>query len=321
MIEEGMMWTIFIILVAFLLVLYLGVLNRKKEDICMKKACALSAFWISTGILFGILVLMAFGTHSAIEYYTVYAVELTLSVDNLFVFIIIFAYFKVPSEYQHKALFYGIVGALLFRFLFILVGAELLDRFEFMLYVFGAILIFTAVKTVTKKENKGEGSFDRNIVVRGCRRIMKVTDEYDGDRFFTVKNGVRMATPLFLTVLVLEATDIVFAFDSVPAALAISHDRFIVFSSIAFAVLGLRSIYFALRGAVSSLAYLKYGLGVILTFIGLKMMLSHTYHPMNPFYDMNPLYSLVFIIVTLTVTVVLSVIISKRKKSIDGHDD
>jgi len=307
MIEDDMMWIIFIILVVALLILDLVVINRKNEDMSMRKAGVLSAFWIGVGLSFGVLVLFVYGTDVAVEYYAAYLVEKMMSVDNLFVFIIIFAYFQVPKEYQHKALFYGIIGALVFRLLFIVAGVQLLERFDFMMYIFGAVLILTAIRTVMKKDSE-KGSFDRNLIVRGCRKIMKVSDEYDGDRFFTVKKGVKMATPLLLTVIVIELTDIVFAFDSIPAVLAITTNTFIVYSSNVFAILGLRALYFALRGAVSSLTYLKYGLGAILAFIGIKMLLSH-HHPIPV-----PV-SLLVIISLLTVTVTLSVAISKRKRA------
>ena len=308
MIDESTMWIIFIVLVASLLILDLGIINRKKEDVPLKKAVALSAFWISVGLLFGILVYLSSDmcVDRTVTYYAAYTIELMMSVDNLFVFIIVFAYFKVPNEYQHKALFYGIIGAMAFRLLFILAGIELLHRFDFMIYVFGIVLIFTAIRTVVKKD-ADSASLEKNLVVRGCRKIMKVSDEYDGDRFFTVKNGVKMATPLLLCVMVLEMTDLIFAFDSIPAVLSITQDRFIVYASNVFAILGLRSIYFALRGAVSKLAYLKYGLGAILAFIGTKMLLSEHY-------NVPVLVSLLVIISILTVTVILSLAIAKRKE-------
>ena len=317
MIDENSMWIIFIVLVVSLLILDLGVINRKHKDLSMKKACALSAFWISVGLAFGILVYIAYDAGTAVEYYAAYVVEEMMSVDNLFVFIIIFTYFKVPSEYQHKALFLGIIGALVFRLLFIIAGVELLTRFDFMMCIFGAILIFTAIKTVWKKEG-GEDSFDKNIIVRGCKRFMKVSDEYDGDKFFTVKNGVKMATPLLLTVIVLELTDLVFAFDSIPAVLAITQHTFIVYSSNVFAILGLRSIYFALRGAVSSLAYLKYGLGAILAFIGSKMLISYYCHLNHTESPITVVMSLAVIISVLAVTVILSVMVARRKKNAEG---
>ena len=306
MVDDSMLWTILIVVVASLLIFDLCVLNRKKGDMSFKRAVLFSAFFISAGLLFGVFIFLQ-GSHSAAEYYAGYAIELMMSIDNLFVFIIIFAYFRVPNEYQHKALFYGIIGAIIFRMIFIFAGVQLLDRFDFMMYIFGIILIFTAVRTVLKKENK-DGNMDKNLVVRGCRKVMKVTDEYDGAKFFTRRNGILMATPLFVTVLVLEATDIVFAFDSIPAVLAITTDMYIVCASNMFAILGLRSLYFALRGAISSLEYLKYGLGAILMFIGMKMLLSQHYH-------IDVLISLAVIIIILSVTVVLSILLSKKKRN------
>lgn len=306
MIEEGAMWLIFIVLVASLLILDLFVLNRKSRAMSMKRAAALSAFWISVGSAFGLFIFFATGDADlTVKYYAGYVIEEMMSIDNLFVFIIIFAYFRVPDEYQHKALFFGIVGALTFRILFILAGIELLNRFDIMIYIFGAVLIFTAVKTVMKREN-GKASAEENFFVRLCRRFMKVSDEYDGDRLFTRKDGIRIATPLLLTVIVLEMTDIIFAFDSIPAVLAITTDTFIVYSSNVFAILGLRSIYFVLRNALSRLAYLKYGLGAILAFVGMKMLLSDVYH-------IDVIVSLAVILAIIAVTVLLSVTLSKER--------
>jgi len=309
MINDSTIWIIFFVLVIFLLILDLGVINRKKEEVSFRKASALSAFWISMGLMFGVLIYIAadMDFEHALHYYTAYAVELTMSVDNLFVFIIVFAYFRVPHAYQHKALFYGIVGAMAFRLIFIMAGIQLLDRFDFMIYVFGIVLILTAIRTVTKKDGDVT-SMEKNIFVRGFRRIIKVSDDFDEDRFFTVKNGVRMATPLLLCVIVLEMTDVMFAFDSVPAVLAITTDTLIVYSSNVFAILGLRSIYFALRGAVSKLAYLKYGLGAILLFIGVKMIL-------NEEFPLSPLVSLSVILFILAVTVIISVTLVKKKEA------
>jgi len=305
MVDDETIWIIFLVLVALLLILDLGVINRKKEDVSMRKALALSVFWISVGLSFGLVIYLAYDMSHAIEYYAAYAIEETMSVDNLFVFIVIFTYFRVPNEYQHKALFYGIVGAMVFRGLFIMAGIRLLEEFDFMMYIFGAILIITAIRTVAKKDG-GEEALNRNIFVRACKRFMKVSDEYDGDRFFTMKNGIKMATPLLVVVIVLELTDIMFALDSVPAVLAVSTVPIIVYSSNIFAILGLRSIYFALRGAIASLSYLKYGLGVILAFVGIKMILSEHYHISVPI-------SLAVILITLTVTVLLSITLSKKK--------
>ena len=305
MIAEDTLWLIFIVLAASLFVLDLCVFNRKNEEITTKKAVVLSAFWISAGLLFGLLILFARGAESATEYYAGYIIELMMSVDNLFVFIIVFTYFGVPYKYQHKALFLGILGAIFFRLLFIFAGVQLLENFSFMAYVFGALLIITAVRTMMKKE--GGTSMEKNIFVRACKKFMKVSDEYDGGKFFTRKNGVRMATPLLITVIVLELTDIMFAIDSIPAILAITRDMFIVYTSNVFAILGLRSMYFAIRGGLSSLVYLKYGLGAILVFVGTKMLISQYYH-------LPVIISLTVILMILTVTAVLSVIMTKSKK-------
>jgi len=311
MINDSIMWTLLLVIVVSLLILDLFVFNRKKEDMSMKKAVCLSAFFISVGLLFGVVIFLE-GSHSATEYYTGYVIELMLSVDNLFVFIIIFAYFQVPREYQHKALFYGIIGAIVFRVIFIFAGVQLLERFDAMTYIFGAILLFTAYKTITKKDDPNQ-SLENNLVVRFCRRFMKVSDDYDGDRFFTKKNGIRMVTPLFVVVLVIEFTDLVFAVDSIPAVLAITTDMFIVCASNMFAIIGLRSLYFTLRGAVSSLEYLKYGLGIILAFVAMKMIFDLKS-------IMDPLHSLAIIMTILSATVVASLLLSKRKREREDGD-
>jgi len=306
MLDERGMWIFFIVLVAVLFFFDFFVLNRKKEKISVKKAVGLSVFWIAVGLLFGVVIFFVHDPDMAVTYYTAYAIEKMMSVDNLFVFMIIFSYFCVPDEYQHKALFAGILGAVVLRFLFIFVGVQLIDRFSFMMYVFGIILIVTAIRTVMKKES-GDVSMEGNIFVRFCRRFMNVSDTYDGGKFFTRKNGIRMATPLLMTVIVLEFSDIVFALDSIPAVLAISRDTFIIYSSNVFAILGLRSLYFALKGALSSLAYLKYGLGAILVFVGMKMLLSDIY-------DVEPLVSLAIILLIIVLTVMASVLLTRKEK-------
>jgi tellurite resistance protein TerC len=309
MLDENGMWIFFAVLVAVLFFFDFFVFNHRPEKICMKKAIGLSVFWIAVGLLFGVAVYLVYDPHMATTYYTAYVIEKMMSVDNLFVFIVIFSYFCVPEEYQHKALFMGVLGAVFFRLLFIFAGVQLIERFGFMMYVFAIILILTAIRTVTKDESEEACHMDRNLFVRFCRRFMKVSDTYDGGRFFTRKNGIRMATPLLMAVIVLEMTDILFAMDSIPAVLAITTNTFIIYSSNVFAILGLRSLYFALRGALSSLAYLKYGLGAILVFVGVKMILSAsgTYH-------FVPLHSLVIIMSVITFTVLISVMLTRKER-------
>jgi tellurite resistance protein TerC len=305
---DSNMWILFAVLVTVLFILDFFVFNRKNEHVTVKKAASLSIFWIAAGLLFGVVVLFAYDTSTMVDYYAAYAIEKMMSVDNLFVFIIIFSYFAVPDEYQHKALFAGILGAVIFRLLFIFAGVQLIENFTPIMYVFGIILILTAIKTVMKKESTDSNTMDRNLYVRFFKRFIKVSDEYDGSKFLTRKNGVLMATPLLMTVLVLEMTDIVFAIDSIPAVLAITTNTFVIYSSNVFAILGLRSLYFALRGALGSLAYLKYGLGAILVFVGIKMILS-----VSDIHHFEPWQSLCIILTILAVTIILSVMMSRKK--------
>jgi tellurite resistance protein TerC len=305
MLDSTVMWSAFIILVAFLLVLDLGVLNRGSEQISTRKAIILSAFWISIGLSFSIFSYVEMGPDKTMEYLAAYVVEEAMSVDNLFVFILIFSYFNIPDNYQHKALFYGIIGALFFRAIFIFAGVGLLTRFHFILYIFGALLLYAAIKTMTKRPKANKA----NSVVVWVSKHVRSSDHLDGDRFFTTVNGVRMATPLLLCVIAIEFTDIVFALDSIPAVLAISTDTFIVYTSNIFAILGLRSLYFVIRGSLDSLAYLKYGLGIILAFVGVKMIVSD-------FVQIDVLSSLAFIGVVLLVTVVVSIAASRRQARI-----
>ena len=311
--ENIWMWAGFLALVAVLLLMDLGLFNRGNKHITLKKALALSAFWIGIGLAFGVFVHFFVDGASSTEYYAAYIVEKMMSVDNIFIFIVIFSYFKIPEDSQHKALFYGIIGAIVFRALFIFAGAELLHQFEWMMYIFGALLIYLAIKTVLKKE-KSDDKVAENFLVRFFRRFMKVTDECEDDKVFTVKDGVKMATPLFLAIIALESTDILFAIDSIPAVLAISTDTFIVYTSNIFAILGLRSLYFALRGGINALSYLKYGLGAILAFVGIKMLAGAAKIDSPIFNDV--LYSLIIILSILAITVVVSLYANKRNKEL-----
>ncbi|MDR0309785.1 MAG: TerC family protein [Candidatus Methanoplasma sp.] len=302
MIESTVMWAIFFAVVIVMLAIDLGVFNRGSKHISVKKALIMSAVWIAVALVFGLFILFEMGTASATEYYTAYVVEKMLSVDNLFVFIIIFGYFCIPDEYQHKALFYGIIGAVAFRALFIVAGVELLDRFDWMMYIFGAILIYTAFKTVMQRKEKEK---ENKLAARMNKRF-NVHPHFDGDKLFTVQNGIRMVTPMFICIIVIELSDIMFAFDSIPAVLSITTDTFIVYTSNIFAIIGLRSLFFALKGSLEHMEYLKYGLGAILAFIGVKMLISQYYH-------VDVAYSLAFILSVLAVTVVLSIHTRKKK--------
>lgn len=267
-------WVLFNVFVLALLLFDLGVLRRKSHDVKIKEALGWSAFWISLALVFCGGVWHYNGKQSALEFMTGYLVEYSLSVDNIFVFILIFAYFKVLPEYRHKVLFWGIMGALVMRAVMIYAGVALIHRFEWIVYVFGAFLLFTGIKMAFHQdEDLHPGD---NPVVKLFKKIMPVTPEYHGNHFFILKEGKRYATPLFIVLLVIETSDLIFAVDSIPAIIGISRDPFIVYTSNVFAILGLRSLYFALAGIMGLFHYLKYALAFILSFVGVKMLVSHT---------------------------------------------
>ena len=305
MVESFTDWVLFFLLILVLLSLDLFVFNKKKEAVPLRKALLLTAFWISLALAFGILVYFKMGAVSATEYYTAYVIEEALSIDNMFVFLLIFQAFAIPDEYQHEALFYGIVGAMVFRLLFIFAGSGLLHRFDFMMYFFGALLIFIAIRTMVKKDAIKDPK--DNVLMRFATRHMRTTDGMEDGRIFVRRNGLLYATPIFLAILALEFTDIMFAIDSVPAVLAVTSDPFIAYTSNIFAILGLRSLYFALKGVISKFSYFKYGIGVILAFVGVKMIAAGT-HPIPI------LFSLSFILSVLIITIVASLIINRHRK-------
>ncbi|AGN25631.1 tellurium resistance protein TerC [Candidatus Methanomassiliicoccus intestinalis] len=300
------MWIAFAVIVVVLLALDLGVFNRKSHVIGVKEALIMSAFWIGIALAFNAVIFWQMGSQSGLEYTAAYVMEKALSVDNLFVFIIIFAFFGITPEYQHKILFYGIIGALVFRAIFIFAGVTLVEKFDWLLYIFGIFLLITAVKLAVQKDQKVDP--DKNIVVRGFKKIMPVSTDSQGGKFFVRNAGVLAATPLFLALLVIETTDIVFAVDSIPAVMGITTDMFVVYTSNVFAILGLRSLYFALAGIMSAMYYLKYGLAVILGFVGIKMLLPiWGYH-------VDVLVSLGVILVVLLVAIIASVIRNRHLK-------
>lgn len=306
-------WIIFIVTFAAMLILDLGVFNRKAHIIRPREALLQMAFFISVAIAFNAGIYIYMGHGPGLEFTTGYLMELMLSVDNLFVIILIFSSFCIPRKFQHKVLFYGIIGALVFRLAFILVGVTLVERFEWVLYIFGAFLIFTAIKMVVGKEKENVDP-NHNLMVRFFRRFLKVTKDYHEDKFFVRHdNGkgkmVLWATPMFIALLVIESTDIVFAVDSIPAILGITTSSFIVFSSNAFAVLGLRSMYFALSHIMTLFCYLKYGLAAILGFVGAKM-LAGIFH-----YHVPVLTSLFVIVAILVVAMTASWIKTRRTKA------
>jgi tellurite resistance protein TerC len=270
-------WLGFTAVVAALLILDLGVLNRRSHILSFKEAMSWSLGLIAFALLFGLFILWREGTQPALEYYTGYLIELSLSVDNLFVFILIFSYFGVPAEAQPKVLKWGILGAIVMRFIMIALGALLLERFDWIIYLFGAILILTGVRMFSQKEERLEP--EKNPVVRLARRFLPFTHAYDGVNFFVrTPTGRLFATPLFLVLLVVEWSDLVFAIDSIPAIFAVTRDPFLVYSSNVFAILGLRALFFVLASMMDKFVYLKPGVALILVFVGLKMTFSYWLH-------------------------------------------
>ena len=279
-IASPLLWTTFLTICGVLLILDLAVLNRGSKVISAKAAIRNTLFFVAMGGLFAAYLAWEFGSGPALEFVTGYVIEYALSVDNLFVFLVIFTYFAVPAEHQHRVLFWGILGAILLRGVFIVAGAALLTKFAWMIFVFGAFLVYTGVKLLFT----GDESIDpsKNPLLLLCQRFLPVTSEYHGARFFVRQTGENLgklvATPLFLVLVVVDVIDVVFAVDSIPAIFAVTRDPFIVFSSNIFAVLGLRSLYFLLADLMGKFHYLKYGLGLVLAFVGLKMLLSEWWH-------------------------------------------
>lgn len=265
-------WAVFVIVTAAALVVDLGVFHRKAHTVSTKEALLESAAWISVSLIFNLWVRFALGPQAGLEFLTGYVVEKSLSVDNIFVFLVIFEAFRVPAKSQHRVLFLGVLGALVMRAAFVLVGVELLQAFHAVLYVFGALLLLTGLRMFLPIERTRHP--ERNWLVRAARGIMPVINDYDGERFLVKRSGKWSATPLFLALVAVEAMDIIFAVDSVPAVLAITRNTFIVYSSNVFAILGLRALYFALAGVLPRFRFLHQGLAAILVFVGAKMTLS-----------------------------------------------
>ena len=268
-------WIIFTVFVLGMLVLDLGVFHRNARVVTKKEAALWSLVWILLALTFNAGIYYFSGPERALEFLTGYLIEYSLSVDNIFVFIMIFSYFAVPETYRHRVLFWGILGALLMRGLFIAVGATLLQHFHWIIYIFGAFLVFTGIKMLLKEETAVHP--EDNPVIKLLRRLMPITEQYEGQRFFVRRQGQWFATPLLVVLLTVESTDVIFAVDSVPAIFAVTTDPFIVYTSNVFAMLGLRALYFLLAGVMSLFCYLHYGLGSVLGFVGIKMMLADVY--------------------------------------------
>ncbi|HKW46172.1 MAG TPA: TerC family protein, partial [Gemmatimonadaceae bacterium] len=298
-------WVVFIVFVLAMLALDLGVFHREEHVVRPKEAAIWVAVWVGLALIFAGGLYAIYGHHVALTFLTGYVIEESLSIDNIFVMVLIFEYFRVPASCQHRVLFYGILGALVMRGLFIGLGTVLLARFHWVIYVFGAMLIVTGIRMALKQDEEFEG--EKNPVVRAARKILPLTPEFHGKHFFILENGKRLATPLFLVLILVEVTDLVFAIDSIPAIFGVTRDPFIVFTSNIFAILGLRSLYFLLAAVVDRFYLLKYGIATILTLVGAKMIGEQWFH-------IDVLWSLVVILGVLAISIGASLIWPQRDK-------
>jgi tellurite resistance protein TerC len=301
--ESAILWASFSLFVIGMLALDLGVFHRKTHVVSVKEALTWTAVWITLAMLFNLFVYHFFDKEKALEFFTAYLVEKSLSIDNIFVMIMIFSYFSVPDSYQHKVLFWGIFGALVMRVIFIFAGIELIHKFHWLIYIFGGFLVVTGIRIVSTGDKPIEP--DKNPMVKLVRKIFPVTDSFEGNNFFVRRDHKIWATPLFIVVVLIEATDLIFAVDSIPAIIAISDDVFIVYTSNVFAILGLRSLYFALAGIEKYFMYLKFGLAAILLFVGVKMCITD-------FYKIPVEISLIVICFLLAISMIASVIVKQK---------
>jgi tellurite resistance protein TerC len=308
--DQIWLWVGFNVFVLAMLALDLGVFHRKAHVVSLRESITWTVVWVTLALLFNGGVWHFYGSQKALEFLTGYLIEKSLSVDNVFVFALLFSYFAVPAKYQHKVLFWGILGALIMRAIMIFLGAALIAKFTWIIYVFGGFLVLTGIKMVVKREE--EIHPERNPVVKWFKKLMPVTSDYRGDKFFVRENGVRAATPLFVVLLLVEVSDLIFAVDSIPAIFAVTTDPFIVYTSNVFAILGLRSLYFALAGVMDKFHYLKIGLGVVLVFVGVKMLLAHTA------YKLDTLVSLAVVAGILAISVVASLLRPARSLEFAG---
>ena len=302
-------WVGFIVFVLTVLAIDLGVFNRTPHVVRAREALIWTAVWVGLALVFAAGLAFFVNQAAALTFLTGYVIEESLSVDNIFVIVLIFQYFAVPAQYQHRVLFWGILGALLMRGLFIGIGAALLARFEWIIYLFGALLVITGIRMAVKQDEEFDG--EQNGVVRFVRRIFPLTTTYHGKHFFAVENGKRYATPLLLVLVLVETTDLIFAIDSIPAIFGITRDPFLVFTSNIFAVLGLRSLFFLLASVVTKFHLLRYGLAVILTFVGAKMLLETWIH-------IPILLSLGIVVTVLAGSIIASLVWPQSKQASEG---
>jgi len=312
--DTSLQWIVFNVFVIGMLALDLGVFHKKSHKVEIKEALIWSAVWIGFAMIFALMLWMGWlykepfdHADVTMKFLTGYLIEKSLSVDNVFVFVLLFGYFKVPAEYQHKVLFWGILGALVMRVIFIFAGVALIHKFEWIIYIFGAFLIFTGIKIAIQKDK--EMHPEDNPVLKLTKKFFKMTPTFEGDKFFVIKDKIRYATPLFAVLVLIETTDLIFAVDSIPAVLSISNDPFIVYTSNVFAILGLRALYFALAGIMHLFHYLNYGLAIILVFVGTKMLLGKGVIPTE--------VSLLVIAGVLIISVMLSLLFPKKKSEVE----
>jgi tellurite resistance protein TerC len=304
-------WVGFLVFIGAMLALDLFVFHRKPGEVTLRSAALTSAFWISLGLGFGVVVLFWLGPEKSVEYFSGYLIEESLSVDNVFVFSLVFAAFAIPGHLQYRVLFWGVIGALVMRLVMIVVGAALIERFEWILLVFGGFLVFTGFRMWRSTRSEEEADPADNAIVKFARRRFPFTDRLDGQKFITLTGGKRMATPLLLALIVVEISDLVFAVDSIPAVFAVTTDPFIVYTSNAFAILGLRSLYFFLADLKDRFRYLTHGLSIVLVFVGIKLLAS-------PWIHLPPWVSLVVIAVVLGSAVAFSLVYSRHEERAAG---
>jgi len=303
MLNQYLMWGGFVLFIIAMLILDLKVLQRRSHVMPVKEALLWVAFWVSLALIFNVGIYFYFGMDSALEFLTGYLVEYSLSVDNIFVFALIFSYFGIPSEYRHKALLWGILGAIVMRAIFILAGVAMINRLHWIIYVFGAFLVYIGIKIAFEKDREMDPG--KNPILRLVKRFLPVTESYEGGRFFVRRAGRLFATPMLIVVIVIETTDVIFAVDSIPAILSITLNPFIVYTSNIFAILGLRALYFALAGIMDLFHYLNYGLAAILVFVGVKMLISD-------YYKIPVAGALGFIVLVLATSIVASIMFPKK---------
>ena len=304
MIDNIWLWVGFNAFVLIMLALDLGVFHRKAHVVSFREAIGWTVAWVTLALIFNLGVAHYAGPEKAVEFLTGYVIEYSLSVDNIFVFALLFSYFSVPPMHQHRVLFWGILGALVMRATMIGAGVVLITKFAWIIYVFGAFLILTGIKMIVKREEQIHP--EQNRVVKLFKRFMPVTRDFRGNHFFVRENGILMATPLFVVLLLVEMSDVIFAVDSIPAIFAVTKDPFILYTSNVFAILGLRSLYFALSGVLDKFHYLKVGLGVVLSFVGVKMLVAHTE------WKIDTHFSLAVIVCVIGASIVASLIWPKK---------